>query len=100
MGKILIGLVIGLLLGGVGAFLTLGVGAGVGVATGLSAGICSTVKAAEDLGIMTPEQVDEVLTRAAQSISGAVALPEDEPIVGAAADCETFMARLKDAAAK
>ncbi|TCO71556.1 hypothetical protein [Rhodovulum euryhalinum] len=100
MGKILIGLVIGLLLGGVGAFLTLGVGAGVGVATGLSTGICATVKAAGDLGIMTPEQVDEVLTRAAQSVSGAVDLPEGEPMVGSAAECEAFMARLKDAAAK
>lgn len=100
MGKILIGLVIGLVIGGLGGFMLLGVGAGVGISTGLSAGICSTVQAAEELGMMTPEQVDEVLNRAAQNVAGEVDLPQGEQMVGGAADCETFMAELKAAAAE
>ncbi|MGE5153700.1 MAG: hypothetical protein ACM3ST_06760 [Bdellovibrio bacteriovorus] len=101
MSKVLIAviaLVIGLALGGFGA-LTLGGGmmAGVGAAAGLSAGICSTVRAAQDEGFMTAEQVDRVLTRATQDLSGRTELPAGQEIVGSAAACEKVLARLREA---
>jgi len=100
MGKTIISLIIGLVIGGAGALVfgggaLMGVGAGAGIATGLSAGICSTVTAAEELGIMTAEQVDEVLTRAALDVSGEASLPDDQTMVGSKAQCDDFMAQLR-----
>lgn len=99
MGKVLLAivmLVIGAVGGGVVA-LSLGGGmmAGAGVATGLSAGICSTVTAAGALGYLSDDQVDEVLARAAQDVSGDVEVPEGAEIVGSAAQCAAFMQTLK-----
>ena len=96
MGKTIITLIIGLVIGGMGGLVFGGgVGAGAGIATGLSAGICSTVTAAEELGIMTAEQVDEVLTRAALDVSGEASLPDDQTMVGSKAQCDDFMAQLR-----
>jgi hypothetical protein len=74
MGKTLIGLlglVVGLIGGAVvGGSLLGGAATGVGIATGLSAGICSTVTAATEEGLLTEEQVAQVLTRAATDLGG------------------------------
>lgn len=91
MGKTaiaIISLVVGLAVGGWGG-LSLGGGAmmGVGVATGLSSGICAAVQAAQEEGLMTAEQVDQVLARAARDISGQTELPEGEQMVGSADQC-------------
>jgi hypothetical protein len=104
MGKAafgIIGLVIGLAVGGYGG-LSLGGGAmmGMGVATGLSAGICATVEAAQEEGIMTAGQVDQVLKRAAADLGGVTKLPQGEEMVGGAAECQAVLARLREAAAK
>ena len=101
MSKTLVGflaLIIGLIVGAFGA-LTVGGGAmmGMGAATGLSTGICSTVKAAQEEGLMTAEQVDQVLNRAARDLSASEQLPEGEEVVGSAAACEEFLARLHSA---
>lgn len=101
MGKILIGLVglvVGLIVGGLGA-LSLGGGAmmGVGVGTGLSAGICSTVQAAREQGLLTDEQIDQVLRRAATDLADKATLPASEEMVGGADDCEAVMNRLREA---
>lgn len=104
MARYLIGGVIGLLLGGlfmtfaVGAMV--GAGAGAGIAVGLSAGVCTTVRAAQDLDIMTPEQVDEVLTLATRNFESAVELEEGTEIVGSAAQCDEVLQRLRTAAAE
>ena len=102
MGKYLIGGIAGLILGGIIAFFSLsamvGAGAGAGIAVGLSSGVCLTVNAAQELGIMTAEQVDEVLNQASNSVretAGAAAGPE---IVGSAAQCDEVLARLRTAA--
>jgi hypothetical protein len=96
MGKTIITLIIGLVIGGMGGLVFGGgVGAGAGIATGLSAGICSTVTAAEELGIMTAEQVDEVLTKAALDATGQASLTDDQKIVGSKAQCDEFMATLR-----
>ena len=98
MGKFLLAivfLIIGLVVGGFGAF-TLGGGAmaGIGVATGLSAGICSTVKAGQEEGLLTAEQVDQILTRAARDLGATVELPEGQAVVGSAAACEQVLQKL------
>ena len=101
MGKTIITLIIGLVIGGVGGLVfgggaLMGVGAGAGIATGLSAGICSTVTAAEELGIMTAEQVDEVLTKAALDATGQASLTDEQKIVGSKAQCDAFLAQLRE----
>ena len=79
MGKLLvglIGLVVGAVLGAMfGGALIGGTAAGIGVATGLSAGICSTVAAAQEEGLLTEVQVDQVLTRAATDAAGMAGSP-------------------------
>jgi len=95
MGKLLIGLVVGIVVGAVGG-LTLGGGAimGVGAAAGISTGVCATVEAAQEAGFLTAEQVDEVLTRAAEKAGGG-ALPEGSEIVGSSAQCKDVLAKLQ-----
>lgn len=99
MGKVLIGvvaLVVGVALGAFGG-LSLGGGAmmGAGVATGLSAGICSTVQAAQEEGLLTAEQVNQVLSRSVRDIAEMASLPAGETIVGGAADCAAVLEQLK-----
>lgn len=96
MKKTMFGFVLGLLIGAAGAF-TLGGGAmaGIGIATGLSSGICMTVEAAQDLGLMSPAQVDQVLTKAAETMSGTVDLPDGEQIAGSAQQCKEFMEKIR-----
>jgi hypothetical protein len=104
MGKAvigIIGLVIGAVLGIVfGAPLMMGTAAGLGVASGLNAGICATVQAAQDEGLLSAEQVDQVLTRAASDIAAVQGLELEEDILGSLAHCEKVMADLAEAARK
>lgn len=94
-GLVFGGLVIGLLVGGLGGTL-LGGGAmmGAGAASGLSIGVCSTVQAAQQLELLTPQQVDDVLHQAAHNISGNAAIPDEQKLVGSAATCDELMAKL------
>jgi len=96
----ILALVVGLVVGWLGGMtFGTGVGAGAGVATGLSSGICMTVKAAQDKGFVTAEQVDEVMTQASANLSEATT-GEIGEIAGTAAQCDAFLAKLKEAAAK
>ena len=96
MGKLFIGLIVGLVLGSAGAiFLGGGAMMGAGVATGLSSGLCATVQAAQDLGFVTPEQVDEILAKAAAEL-GSTEVPRGE-IAGSAAACASVLDQLKAA---
>ncbi|SHF93115.1 hypothetical protein SAMN05444339_1238 [Loktanella atrilutea] len=100
MGKLVtgaIGLVIGLVLGAIfGGALKIGAAAGVSAATGIGAGICSTVIAAQEEGLLTPEEVDQELTRAARDM---VSITDDlsGEIVGSAAGCKAIIDRLRAA---
>ncbi|QJF50254.1 hypothetical protein [Roseobacter ponti] len=102
MGKALIGivcLVLGLVLGTVfGGAVVGGSAAGIGIATGLGAGICSTVRAAQEEGIMTAEQVDQVLNRAAADLAAASGADAPESVVGSAGECDAVLERLRTAA--
>ena len=102
MGKVLLSIIF-LVIGGVigfagGSMLGAGAGAGVGIATGTSAGICATVEAAVAEGLLSPEQVDQVLTRAAADMAAISGNDSPEAMVGAVADCEQIMERLRTAA--
>ena len=102
MNKVIVGL-IGLVVGAVGGAvvggsLIGGTAAGIGIGTGLSAGICSTVQAAQAEGLVTAEQVDQLLMRAAQELAGTDGLPEGTSVVGGAAECAEVMESLKAAA--
>ncbi|MEH6739328.1 MAG: hypothetical protein V7695_12380 [Sulfitobacter sp.] len=101
MGKTIITLIVGIVIGGAGALVfgggaLMGVGAGAGIATGLSAGICSTVGAAEELGIMSTDQVEEVLAQAALDLTGQANLTDDQKMVASQAQCDAFMAQLRE----
>jgi hypothetical protein len=99
MGKVVIaviGLIIGIGIGASGAMIFGGgTMAGIGVASGLSAGICTTVKAAQEEGIMTAQQVDQVMNRAVRDLAALRGLQPSEEIVGSAAACERVIARLQ-----
>ncbi|WP_343115855.1 hypothetical protein [Ostreiculturibacter nitratireducens] len=100
MGKFLpaiVALVVGIVIGGYGA-LSLGGGAmmGAGAATGLVTGMCSVVEAAEQTALLTPEQIDQVLARAAENMSSGE-LPEGAEIAGSSEQCAEALAKLRAA---
>ena len=102
MGKLILGLVIGLLVGGVGGgMLGVGSGAGIGIATGLSAGVCGIANAAQQEGLLTEEQVDQVFNRAVSNLRELTPDSEEngETIVGAASECDGVLQQLREAAA-
>ncbi|WP_109464882.1 hypothetical protein [Albibacillus kandeliae] len=95
MLKLIIGLLIGLIIGGVGGVTLAGGGMmGAGVATGLATGICATVQAAQKEGIMTPEQVDQVLSRAAADLGAQMDELSEADTAGSADQCAAFMSKL------
>lgn len=102
MGKVLIGisgLIIGFISGGAfGGAILGGSAAGMGIATGMSAGICSTVIAAQEEGLLSAEQVDQVLTRAASDLAEMSGKAAPGAVVGSASDCESVMDKIQSAA--
>jgi hypothetical protein len=76
-----------------------GIGAGVGIATGLQAGACLTVEAAREQGLITAEQVDDVLVAAGKLISSEQ-YAGTATSSGSSLDCEKVVAKLKEAAGK
>ena len=104
MGKVLLAIVF-LVLGGIfgfagGAAIGFGGGAGMGIATGLSAGVCGLAKAAQDEGLLTDEQVDQVFNRAVENLRALSPEIESdaEQIVGGAGECDAVLERLRHAA--
>ncbi|AHM02888.1 hypothetical protein roselon_00443 [Roseibacterium elongatum DSM 19469] len=95
MGRILFG-IIGLILGLIGGALFGGAilggsAAGIGIATGMTTGVCATVIAASEEGLLTDEQVEQVMARAATDLGGTMdATPEATTV----AQCEAFMQEL------
>jgi hypothetical protein len=99
MSKLLIGpgsLVVGLIGGTVvGGSMLGGAATGLGIATGLSAGICATVTAATEDGLLTEDQVAQMLARATTDLGG---MAQAGDLVGSTADCERVMQELMAAA--
>lgn len=95
MGRVLfgiIGLVVGLVGGALfGGAILGGSAAGVGIATGMTAGVCTTVIAATEEGLLTPEQVEQVMARAAADLGSTM---EAAPEATTVAQCETFLQNL------
>ena len=102
MGKILIGivgLVIGLVAGALfGGAIVGGSAAGAGIATGMSAGVCSTVIAAQEEGLLAPDQVDQILTRAAADLAEMSGETVPGGVVGSTSDCDAVMEQIRSAA--
>ncbi len=96
----IVGAVIGAI---VGVFLLspfiLGIGTGVGVATGLKAGACLTVEAAKEAGLVSDEQVNEVLQAAVAQISSED-LPADSADLEGDLDCQQVVADMRAAASQ
>ncbi len=91
----------GLILGGVGGGMVgVGSGAGIGIATGLSAGVCGIANAAQQEGLLTEEQVDQVFNRAVSNLRELAPNMEDGggEIVGAAGECDAVLQQLREAA--
>lgn len=90
-------LVIGAIVGGLLALsIGAGIGAGAGIVTGLKAGACGVVVAAKNQGLMTSEQVDDILKKASFTIAGNTALPPEAKLAGGEAECEKFIAELRE----
>jgi hypothetical protein len=90
-----------LLIGGaVGGFLGLGMGSLTGVVAGSQAGACLAVETAKDQGLLTAEQVDQVIAGAIGKIKETAAQSPDEDLqwVGGEADCAAMIAELEKAA--
>ena len=103
MKTALIAIVFLLIGGAVGGFLALGFGAGMGAGAGIvvgsQAGACLAVESAKDQGLLSAEQIDQVLAGAIGKIKSKAELPPDaEPEwVGTAADCAAMIAELATA---
>lgn len=95
MVKFLIGFIAGIVVGAVGA-LVFGGGAmmGVGAAAGISTGICSLVQAADQSGVLTPEQIESLLSTAAAELSDRPGV-ETSQIAGSVEQCAQFMNDLR-----
>ncbi len=94
-----------LLIGGaVGGYLALGYGAGMGAGAGIvvgsQAGACLAMESAKDQGLLSAEQIDQVLAGAIGKIKGKAQVPPDAEFewVGSEADCAAMIAELATAA--
>ena len=91
-------LLIGAALGGIVALsIGTGMGAGAGIVVGSQAGACLAVEAAKDRGLLTADQIDEVLNAAVTKISGGAKLPPEVKLVGSEGDCDKMIADLQQA---
>jgi hypothetical protein len=94
-----------LLIGGVlGGFLALGYGAGMGAGAGIvvgsQAGACLAMESAKDQGLLSAEEIEQVLDGAIGKIQGKAQLPPEAKFkwVGTEADCAAMIAELEAAA--
>ncbi|MCA8879312.1 MAG: hypothetical protein KDA73_04975 [Rhodobacteraceae bacterium] len=99
MGKVgvgLLGLILGLVIG-IFVAMSIGMGAllGVGAGTGLATGICAVVHAAQQEGLLTADQVNQVLARAARDLSGSADSSDVSELAGSAASCDALIARFQ-----
>jgi hypothetical protein len=76
-----------------------GIGAGVGIATGLQAGVCIAVEAARSEGLITAEQVDQVLNATGRQWA-TEKFTDHTPPPGEKPDCEKVVANLRQTADK
>jgi hypothetical protein len=104
MKTAIVGIVFLLIGAAVGGFLAFGFGTGMGAGTGIlvgsQAGACLAVETAKDKGLLTGEQIDQVLGAAIGKIKGQAEPPPDAPFqwVGSEADCAKMIAEMAKAA--
>jgi hypothetical protein len=99
---IVVSLIIGAVLGG---FLALGVGAGLGAGSGIivgsQAGACLLAETAKEKGLLSEQQIDEVIAATVAKIRGKTEGAESPEVqwVGSEADCARMIAELERGAA-
>ena len=76
-----------------------GVGAGAGVVTGLHSGACLTLEAAREKGLITADQETEIWIAAVEQLTGE-GLPESVTKDPGEVDCARVVADLKASMAK
>ena len=87
--------------GAVGGFLALsvgkGVGAGAGLVVGTQAGACMAVEAAKERGLLSGQQINQVIADTVGKIKGKSTPKPDAPIqwVGNEADCAKMVAEME-----
>jgi hypothetical protein len=106
MKTAIIAIVVLLIGGAIGGFLALGYGAGMGAGAGIvvgsQAGACLAMQSAKDQGLLSTEQIDQILAGAIGKIKGKVQLPPDAKFqwVDTEADCAAMISELEAAAQK
>ena len=90
-------LVAGCVIGVIGFLIAIGVETGIGLAAGLSAGMCETLRAAQDLDLLTDAQAGQVFERAADSLKTASG-SDVTSLVGTIGDCDGVLSQLQDQA--
>ena len=93
--SVLLALIAGIALGGAAILITFGVETGIGLVAGLSAGMCETLKAAQDLNLLTEAQAAQVFERAAENMKAA-SDRDVTSLVGSVGDCDAALAQLQD----
>jgi hypothetical protein len=87
-----------------GGYLALGVGAGMGAGAGIvvgsQAGACLAVEAAKDKGLLSAEEIDQVIGDSVGKIKGKSQIPADAevPWITSEADCAKMIAEMEMAA--
>ena len=90
----------GAILGAVVTFgVATGLGAGAGIVTGMQAGACLTVETAKRKGLLTPDQVNEILADAKNQIISSEHADDSSALSGDL-KCEKIVADLQKAAAE
>jgi hypothetical protein len=93
--------IIFLLVGGsVGGFLALGLGTAAGIVVGAQAGTCLAVETAKEQGLLSVEQIDQVLTGTIGKIKSK-SQPQSDPAfewAASEADCAPIVAEMEKAA--
>lgn len=98
---IVVCVLIGLGLGYLATSAIFGVGAGIGIATGLQAGACLTAESAVAAGLITEDQIPQLLEGAVSLISDASGEPESSLDLGEAdVRCAEVVRSLQEAAAE
>lgn len=75
----------------------IGVGAGVGISTGLQAGACLTAQAAKDKGLITGDQVGELIKAAGEQFSADKITADEIVLASGDAKCQELISKLRAA---
>ncbi|MDW4496566.1 hypothetical protein R5H30_01125 [Sulfitobacter sp. D35] len=91
----ILSLVVGMVLGYMGSAAMIGGAAGAGIAVGLSSGICAVTRAAEEEGLLTTDQIDQVMQRAATDLAELSGNTAEGEISNTSESCDAVFEKLR-----